>query len=136
MPEPENLQPSLITCSRTRSLYRYAAVARTQKKLGRLRANVTGKRSEYPRYRYDEKLREHIEPNSEVAVYFTPPIADVYAKEGLPAARSFDELSVGEQRTLKEMGLTEHVRKTETVQVIVKPKKTRTSHCAKVEQVF
>jgi len=103
--------------------YRYAAVARTREKLGRLRASVTGKRSEYPRYRYDEKLREHIETNSDVAVRFVPPLSDVYEKEGLPAARSFDELSDGEQRAIKEMGLTEHVRKTETVQVVVKPKK-------------
>jgi hypothetical protein len=113
--------------------YRYAAVARTRIKLGRLRSSVTGKRSEYPRYRYDEKLREHIKTSSDVAVTFAPPLADVYAKEGLPSARSFDELSVGEQRAIKEMGLTEHVRKTETVQVIVKPKKTRTSPCVMVE---
>jgi transposase len=103
--------------------YRYAAVTRTQKKLGRLRANVTGKRSEYPRYRYDEKLCEHIENRGDVSVRFVPPLSEVYTKEGLPAARSFNELAVGEQRAIKEMGLTEHVRKMETVQVIVKPKK-------------
>jgi len=113
--------------------YRYAAVARTREKLACLRKSVTGKRSEYPRYRYDETLREHIETKSDVAVCFIPPISDVYEKAGLPAARSFTELSVGEKRAIKEMGLTEHVRKTEKVQVIVKPKKTRTSPSAKVE---
>jgi hypothetical protein len=103
--------------------YRYAPVARTQMKLGRLRNSVTDKRPEYPRYRFDEKLSEHIENRNDVSVRFIPPIADVYAKEGLPPSRSFDKLSVGEQRAIKEMGLTEQVRKTETVQVIVKPKK-------------
>jgi transposase len=113
--------------------YRYASVVRTQQKLSLLRYSVTGKRLEPPRYRYDEKLREHIKTNGDVAVTFTPPIADVYAKEGLPAARSFNELSVGEQRAIKEMGLTEIVRKSETVQVIVKPKKQKQVPCAKVE---
>ena len=101
---------------------------RTQIKLGRLRTSVTDKRPEYPRYRFDEKLREHIENRSDVSVRFIPPIADVYAKEGLPPARSFDKLSGGEQRAIKEMGLTEQVRKTETVQVIVKPKKKTDLH--------
>ena len=111
--------------------YRYATVVRTQAKLGLLRKSVTGKRHEKSRYRYDENLREHIK--SDVSVRFIPPLSKVYEKEGLPAARSFDELSTGEQRALKEMDLTEHVRKTETVQVIVKPKKTTTSPCTKVE---
>ena len=110
--------------------YRYAAVVRTQDKLGRLRKSVTGKKLEPPRYRYDEQLTEHIENKSDVSVRFIPPIADVYTKEGLPAARSFDELSGGEKRAIKEMGLTEHVRKTETVQVIVKPKKKSRVLCA------
>jgi len=103
--------------------YRYAAVARTREKLGRLRKSVTGKKLEPPRYRFDEQLTEHIENRSDVSVRFLPPISDVYEKEGLPAARAFDELSVGEQRAIKEMGLIKQVRKTETVQVIVKPKK-------------
>ena len=113
--------------------YRYAGVVRTQIKLGRLRTSVTDKRPEYPRYRFDEKLREHIENRSDVSVRFIPPIADVYAKEGLPPARSFDKLSGGEQRAIKEMGLAEQVRKAETVQVIVKPKKTKTNPCTEVE---
>jgi transposase len=113
--------------------YRYAAVARTREKLGRLSASVTGKRPEYPQYRHDKKLTEHIENRSDVSVRFLPPISDVYEKEGLPAARSFDELSVGEQRAIKEMGLTKHVRKTEAVQVIVKPKKKQMNLCTKVE---
>jgi len=67
-----------------------------------------------------------------ISVRFVPPLSEVYEKEGLPPTRSFDEFSVGEKRAIKEMGLTEHVRKTETVQVIVKPKK-RMNPCAKVE---
>jgi len=68
-------------------------------------------------------LSEHAKRERDVSVRFVPPLSDVYAKEGLPAARSSDELSVGEKRAIKEMGLTEQVRKTETVQVIVKTKK-------------
>ena len=113
--------------------YRYAAVARTREKLGRLRKSVTGRRPEYPQYRYDKKLSGHIENRSDVSVCFLPPISDVYEKEELPAARSFGELSVGEQRVIKEMGLTEIVRKSETAQVIVKPKKTKINPCIKVE---
>jgi hypothetical protein len=103
--------------------YRYAAVARTQVKLGLLRKSVSGEKLELPRYRYDEKLREHIQSGSDVSVRFIPPLSEVYKKEGLPVARLLNELSVGEQRAIQEMGLTEQVRKTETVQVIVKPKK-------------
>ena len=55
---------------------------------------------------------------SDVSVRFMPPLPEVYEKEGLPLTRSFDELSVGEKRAIKEMGLTEHVRKMETVQVL------------------
>ena len=113
--------------------YRYAAVVRTQDKLRRLRGSVSEKKIGYQRYRFDEKLIEHIENRNDVSVRFVPPISDVYAKEGLPPARSFDKLSVGEQRAIKEMGLTEHVRKSETVQVIVKPKKQKQVPCAKVE---
>ena len=103
--------------------YRYAAVVRTREKLARLRKSVTGKRLERPRYCYDEKLSEHIKNRSDVSVRFIPPLSEVYEKEGLPQTRSFDELSVGEQRAIKEMGLAEQVRKTETVQVVIKPKK-------------
>ena len=113
--------------------YRYATVVRTQQKLGHLRSSVTGKRLEPHRYRYDEQLTEHIENKSDVSVCFIPPLSTVYEKEGLPTARSFDKLSVGEQRVIKEMGLTEHVRTAEKVQVIVKPKKVRTNLCEKVE---
>ena len=105
--------------------YRYAAVPRTQEKLRRLRTSVTGQKPERPRYRYDEKLREHIKKDSDVSVSFVPPIAEVYEKEGLPPARSFDKLSAGEQRVIKEMDLIEHVRKTEHLQVIAKPKRIR-----------
>jgi len=105
--------------------YRYAPVARTREKLGRLRSSVTGKRVELHRYRFDKQLTEQIENRSDVSVRFIPPLSEVYEKEGLPMARSFDKLSVGEQRAIKEMGLIEHVQKTETVQVIVKPKKQK-----------
>ena len=113
--------------------YRYAPVARTRKKLGWLRKSVTGKRLEPPQYRFDKKLTEHIENRSDVSVRFVPPLSEVYEKEGLPAARSLDELSVGEKRAIEEMGITEQIRKTETVQVIVKPKKTSAKSCTKVE---
>ena len=106
--------------------YRYAAVVRTQIKLGRLRTSVTGKRLEPQRYRYDEKLGGHIEKGSDVSVRFIPPLGKVYEREGLPAARSLNELSTGEKRVIKEMGLTEQVRKTEQVQVMLKPKRHRT----------
>jgi transposase len=113
--------------------YRYAAVARTQVKLGCLRKSVTGKKLEPSRYRYDKQLTKHIENRSDVSVRFFPPLSEVYEKEGLPVVRSFDKLSVGEQRAIKEMGLMEQVQKAETVQVVVKPKKKQTSPCAKVE---
>jgi transposase len=113
--------------------YRYAAVARTREKLGRLRTSVTGTKAEYPRYRHDKKLSEHIENRSDVSVRFLPPISVVYEKEELPTARAFDELSAGEKRVIKEMGLTEHVRKTGSVQVIVKPKKQKQAPRTKVE---
>jgi len=94
-----------------------------EKKLGCLRKSATGKGLEATRYRYDEQLREHIKRGSDVSVRFIPPLSEVYEKEGLPQTRPFDKLSVGEQRAIKEMGLAEQVRKTETVQVVVKPKK-------------
>jgi hypothetical protein len=55
-----------------------------------------------------------------------PPLADVYKKEGLPPALTFDELSCGEQRVLKEMGVLEKVRAKEKVEMIAQPKKAKT----------
>ena len=56
-----------------------------------------------------------------------PPLADVYKNEGLPPALTFDNLSSGEQRVLKEMGVAEKVQKNEKVGMIVRPKKATAS---------
>jgi hypothetical protein len=48
----------------------------------------------------------------------------VVGNEGLPPALTFDRLSSGEQRVLKEMGMTEKVLASEKVGYITHPKKT------------
>jgi transposase len=60
---------------------------------------------------------------SRFKVRYVPPLADVYKNEGLPPALAFDELSSGEQRILKEMGVAEKVRAKEKIGMIVQQKK-------------
>jgi len=48
-------------------------------------------------------------------VQYVPPLADVYRNEGLPPALTFDKLSSGEQRALKEMGVAETIQTNEKV---------------------
>ncbi len=99
--------------------YRYAGVARTRVKLQRIRMAATGERVYMPRY---------VDPaeslNSSVTIRHVPPVSDVYEKEGLPPAKSVDELPPGERRFLEEAGLLEGIRLREKVRTICTPKKS------------
>jgi len=111
--------------------YRYADTGRVGVKLGRLRTRVTGEKKQPHRLRYDEELMSK-RPEGDVTVRYLQPLSDIYESEGLPRAKSYDELSNGEQRVLKEMGFTDQVQANEKVRVIVKPKrKTEVSTEAK-----
>jgi len=102
--------------------YRYAAVIRTQDKLRDLRNKAGGAKLPPPQYRYDDEVTRN-RPVGDFKVRYVPPLADVYKNEGLPPALAFDELSSGEQRILKEMGVAEKVRAKEKIGMIVQSKK-------------
>jgi hypothetical protein len=79
-----------------------------------------------PQYHRDEEVRRN-RPDVDGVVHYVPPLADVYKKEGLPPALTFAELSSGEQRVLKEMGVAEAVLAREKVGFLVRPKKATLS---------
>lgn len=97
--------------------YRYAGVARTRIKLRRIRMATTGERVYMPRY---DNSADALVKN--VLIRHIPPISDVYEKEGLPPAKSIDELSDGEKRVLQEAGLLDRFRSREAVRTICTPK--------------
>ena len=97
--------------------YRYAGIDRTRVKLRRIRMATTGERVYMPRYDSQKET-----PAENVLVRHVPPLADVYEKEGLPPAKSVDELSEGEKRFLQEAGLLDRFRQRETVRTIYTPK--------------
>ena len=103
--------------------YRYADASRASQKLGRLRARVTGKKKAPRRFSLDEELMANRPQGDDITVRYVPPLSDVYESEALPRAKSYSELPPGEQRVLKEMGLVDHIRANEKVQMIVRPKK-------------
>jgi transposase len=105
--------------------YRYAAVNSTRSKLRILRTKAGGTKLPRQRYAYDEESRKN-RPEGDFNVRYVPPLADVYKSEGLPEALTFDELSNGEQRVLKEMGVAEKVRANEKVGIVARPKKATT----------
>ncbi len=80
---------------------------------------ATGERSYMPRYDNPAEVF-----SGDVLIRHVPPISDVYEKEGLPPAKSVDELSAGERRFLEETGLLEEIRLRETVRTIRTPKKS------------
>jgi len=102
--------------------YRYADPPKAARKLGRLRIRVTGERKAMQRFRYDEEVVASRPQSDDVTVCYIPPLSYVYESEGLPKAKSHSALSAGEQRILKELGLTDYVLANEKVQMIVKPK--------------
>ena len=104
--------------------YRYPTVFRTREKLRILRKKAGGEELHYPQYHMDEEVLQN-RPEGDVAVRYVPPLADVYKNEGLPPALTFAELSSGEQRVLKEMGVAEKVQANEKVGIIARPKKTK-----------
>ena len=104
--------------------YRYAVAARTQDKLRNLRNKAGGaKLPPPPRYRYDAEVQKN-RPKGDFQVRYVPPLADVYKNEGLPLALTFSELSSGEQRVLKEMGMAEKIQANEKVGIITRAKKS------------
>ena len=107
---------------KNREPYRYATVASTQSKLRGLRKKAGGAKLPYPQYRYIDEVRQN-RPEGDFKVQYVPPLADVYRNEGLPPALTFDELSSGEQRVLKEMGVAEKIQANEKVGFIARPKK-------------
>jgi len=106
--------------------YRYAKVIGTREKLRVLRAKAGGAKLARQRYRYSNEVRQN-RPEGDFIVHYVPPLADVYKNEGLPPALAFDELSSGEQRVLKEMGVAEKILANEKVGIIARPKKATSS---------
>jgi transposase len=104
--------------------YRYATVFNANRKLSRLRRQVTGEPRPSQRFRYAKEMVSK-RPQGDVTVRYTPPLADLYEREGLPKAKCYAELSPGEKRVLEEMGLTEHVLASEKIQMIVRPKQKK-----------
>jgi len=109
---------------KNREPYRYPAVFRTREKLRILRKKAGGEELHYPQYHMDEEVLRN-RPEGDFAVRYVPPLADVYKNEGLPPALTFAELSSGEQRVLKEMGVAEKVQANEKVGIIARPKKAK-----------
>lgn len=101
--------------------YRYAEVKSLRSKFSRLRFRVTGQKKPASRLQYDEQLKA-TRPTGGVSVRYIPPLSDYYESEGLPRAKNYDELSSGEQRVLKELGLADQMQANEKVRVIFKPK--------------
>jgi transposase len=106
--------------------YRYAMVISTREKLRSLRNKAGGAKLAYQQYRRDDEVQRN-RPEGDFEVRYVPPLADVYKNEGLPPALTFNNLSSGEQRVLKEMGVAEKVQKNEKVGMIVRPKKVTAS---------
>jgi len=102
--------------------YRYAMVNSTREKLRVLRRKAGGAKLASQQYHRDDKVRRN-RPEGDFEVRYVPPLADVYKNEGLPPALTFAELSSGEQRVLKEMGVAEKVLANEKVGMIARPKK-------------
>jgi hypothetical protein len=103
--------------------YRYAQVAGTHAKLRVLRTKAGGAKLARQQCGYNDEARRK-RPEGDFIVRYVPPLADVYKNEGLPPALTFAELSSGEQRVLKEMGVAEKVLANEKVGIIARPKKT------------
>jgi transposase len=103
--------------------YRYVTVvATTQGKLKTLRNNAGGEKLARQQRGYNDEARQN-RPEGDFRVRYIPPLADVYKNEGLPPALTFDQLSSGEQRVLKEMGVAEKIIANEKVGIVVRPKK-------------
>jgi hypothetical protein len=102
--------------------YRYATVISTREKLRTLRRKTGGAKLANQQYRWDDEVQRN-KPEGDFEIRYVPPLADVYKNEGLPPALSFDKLSSGEQRVLKEMGVAEKVQANEKVGYITRPKK-------------
>ena len=102
--------------------YRYATVISTRNKLRTLRSKAGGAKLAYQQYRRDEEVLRN-RPEGDYEVRYVPPLADVYKNEGLPQALTFDKLSSGEQRVLKEMGVLEKVLANAKVGIIARSKK-------------
>jgi len=103
--------------------YRYAKVVGTREKLRVLRNKAGGTKLVRQQYGYNDEARRN-RPEGDFVVNYVPPLADVYKNEGLPSALTFTELSSGEQRVLKEMGVAEKILAREKVAIIARPKKT------------
>ena len=106
--------------------YRYAPVVRTRDKLRTLRSKAGGAKLPPQRHGYNDDARQN-RPEGDFIVNYIPPLADVYKNEGLPPALTFAELSNGEQRVLKEMGVAEKVLANEKVGYTTQPKRATSS---------
>jgi transposase len=87
--------------------YRYAQPRCTEKKLARLRIMATGKRKKGGAVKGSEK---HKNWGTGKRTRSERPINELYEREGLPEISSFDELSPGEQRHIKQNKLVGVVR--------------------------
>jgi hypothetical protein len=120
---------------KNREPYRYAMVISTREKLRTLRNKAGGAKLAYQQYRYDDEVQRN-RPEGDFEVRYVPPLADVYKNEGLPSALTFDQLSSGEQRVLKEMDVAEKIRANEKVGIIARPKKTKPTLKQSEKEVF
>lgn len=102
--------------------YRYATVKRTREKLRSLRSKAGGPKLKRQQYCNIEEVKQSM-PEGDYEVRCAPSLHDVYENEGLPAARTFAELSDGERRVLKEMGVAERIQANEKVRITVREKK-------------
>ena len=85
--------------------YRYAHPTTTQHKLCRLRTAVTGENRLGERRGSPPGVKNGQTPTRKVVALST-----VCQREGLPPAHGFEQLPIGEQRILKELGVIEYVK--------------------------
>jgi hypothetical protein len=86
--------------------YRYAQPTTTQQKLSRLRVAVTGKHRQPAR----KGRRPGVKNGQNPPTRLVPSLGQVCEREGLPAAHGFEQLSAGEQRVLKALGVIDNVQ--------------------------
>jgi transposase len=85
--------------------YRYANPSTTQQKLSRLRVAVTGEHLQPERKGRRPGVKNGAHPPSRLL----PSIGKVCEQEGLPPVHGFEQLSPGEQRVLKSLGVIDYV---------------------------
>ena len=99
--------------------YRYANPSTTQQKLSRLRVAVTGEHRKPEHKGRRPGVKNGAAPPSRLV----PSISKVCEQEGLPPAHGFEELSTGEQRVLKSLGVIDYVDQINRDRRVPRPRK-------------